>query len=45
VYKKNNKELLDKVFLEIESDGKNESDTNLQYPNSHLDLSKDNDSY
>lgn len=42
---KNNKELLDTIFLEIESDGKNESDTKFQYPNSHLDLSKDNDSY
>ena len=48
---KNNKDLLDNIFLEIESDGKNESeneseiDPNLQYPNSHLDLSKDNDSY
>ena len=42
---KNNKELLDKIFLEIESDGKNESDPKFQYPNSHLDLSKDNDSY
>jgi hypothetical protein len=37
--------------LEIESygkneiDGKNESDPHLQYPNSQLDLSKDNDSY
>jgi len=44
---KNNKELLDKIFLEIKSDSDSESsvDTNLQYPNSHLDLSKDNDSY
>jgi len=48
---KNNKELLDKVFLDIEREsdckGENESgnDTNVHYPNSHLDLSKDNDSY
>ena len=60
---KNNKELLDKVFLEIESENENENksenknknenernsesgdNTVLKYPNSHLDLSKDNDSY
>jgi hypothetical protein len=40
---KNNKELLDKIFLEIE--GESGNNINLQYPNSHLDLSKDNDSY
>jgi Patatin-like phospholipase len=46
---KNNKELLDKVFLEIENESErkseNDDDTTLKYPNSHLDLSKDNDSY
>jgi hypothetical protein len=42
---KNNKKLLDKVFLEIESESESSVNTNLQYPNSHLDLSKDNDSY
>jgi len=54
---KNNKELLDKVFLEIESETESESesegerkrensdDATFQYQNSHLDLSKDNDSY
>jgi hypothetical protein len=46
---KNNKELLNKIFLEIESESKRKSEsddeTKFQYPNSHLDLSKDNDSY
>jgi hypothetical protein len=47
---KNNKDLLDKIFLEIESEecdskSKDDVERNLQYPNSHLDLSKDNDSY
>jgi hypothetical protein len=51
---KNNKDLLDKIFLEIKSEeGDNKTsnydiERDLQYPNypnSHLDLSKDNDSY
>ena len=46
-----NKELLDKIFLSCfsKNDTDNDSNTETQekiiYPNSHLDLSKDNDSY
>jgi len=48
---KNNKELLDKIFLEIEGATNHTNNTNndncdySKYPNSHLDLTKDNDSY
>jgi len=51
---KNNKDLLDKIFLEIKSEESDNKTSNYDierdlqypnYPNSHLDLSKDNDSY
>ena len=46
-----NKELLDKIFLSCFSKNDTDNDSNIEtqekiiYPNSHLDLSKDNDSY